>query len=546
LRKLWRSKPQTYAITIFFYLCFVTLKDKFMKKNRLVPISLITLFFILPLLVNSCREEHNTIPMALFTISPSYGTIDSVFVFDASSVSDLEDAEEDLQVRWDWESDSTFDTEFSTNKVAEHKFDIGGTYYITLEVKDTRGMTNRITEFLRVSWTNRTPTASFSVNPDGGFLQDIFIFNASSSSDPEDDNSSLLCRWDFDGDGVWDTEYSTTKSVQYQYTDPGFYEAALEVKDSEGLTNKAVYTVVVGGLNESPNLPESPAPANGNADASTLCELQWTCVDPENDELTFDIYFGTDANPPLVASDHNENTYHCLPLEYETDYYWKIAAMDPYGHKVEGEVWHFTTNGPVNTMSTFRDPRNGQTYKTVDIDGKIWMAENLNIGSMINVSTGGLNGDGYQKDTTKIEKFCYNNDPANCELYGGLYQWDAAMRFSEEEGGEGICYSGWHIPTQAEWRELMLYYKEDLGVDAGTALVLGSQSGFQALFSGYQIFAERKFYDLGQASYFWSSTVNDQINHLGMGRAIYRGKVEFQEDTYQKVNGLPIRCIKDY
>jgi len=484
--------------------------------------------------------------MAVFTISPSYGTVDTVFAFDASGVSDLEDVEEDLQVRWDWESDSIFDTEFTTNKTAQHKFDIGGTYYVTMEVKDTRGLTNRTTEFLRVAWPNRAPTASFNVSPDGGYLQDIFIFDASSSSDPEDKNSDLLCRWDFEGDGTWDTEYSKTKSVQHQYSSPGFYEVVLEVKDSEGETNQATYTVVVGATNEEPQKPENPVPGNGHAEASTLCTLEWTCIDPENDELVFDVYFGTESNPPLVATENNTNSYSCLPLEYETDYYWKIVASDPYGHTVEGDIWHFTTNGPVNPMNTFIDPRNGQVYKTVEIDGRIWMAENLNVGFMISVSTGGINGDGYQKDTTRIEKYCYNNDPKNCDLYGGLYQWDAAMRFSEVEGSVGICPTNWHIPTQEEWKQLYLYYEEDLGVDAGTELMLGSQSGFQTLFSGYQIFAERKFYDLGQAGYFWSSTVNPQLNHLAMGRSLYRGKVEFQEDTYQKVNGLPVRCIRNY
>lgn len=484
--------------------------------------------------------------MALFTISPSYGTTDSIFVFDASEVRDLEDAEEDLQVRWDWESDSTFDTEFTTNKIAEHKFVIGGTYYITLEVKDTRGMTNRETQFLRVSWTNRAPHASFSVSPDGGFLQDIFVFNASSSSDAEDDNATLKCRWDFDGDGAWDTEYSTEKTFQHQYDTPGLYQVKLEVKDKGGLTNEVTYTLVVGGMNQAPNPPEAPAPANNNNEASTLCVLGWTCIDPENDALVFDVYFGTAANPPLVISGLNKNSYSCLPLEYETDYYWKIVAHDPYGHTIEGDIWHFTTNESLNPMNTVRDPRDGKIYKTVEIDGKIWMAENLNIGSMIHSSTGGLNRDGYQKDTTKIEKYCYNNDPKNCETYGGLYQWDAAMRFGNGDASEGICISGWHIPTQAEWKELYLYYEDELSLNSGVELSLGSQSGFQALYTGYLIFAERKFYDIGQAGYLWSSTVNNQLNHLAMIRSIYRGRLDFQEDTSQKINGLPVRCVRNY
>ena len=517
-----------------------------MKKNRLVSISLIILVLALPLIVNSCREDPNTIPMALFTISPSYGTVDSTFVFDASEVSDLEDAEEDLQVRWDWESDSIFDTDYTTNKIAEHNFDIGGKYYVTLEVKDTRGMTNRTTEYLGVSWNNRAPTASFNVSPDGGFLQDIFIFNASSSSDPEDDNQSLYRRWDFDGDGTWDTEYTKENTASYQYSEARLYEVKLEVKDKGGLTDEVTYSLIVGSMNEAPAPPENPFPENENANASTLCTITWVCNDPEQDVLTYDVYFGTDANPPKVASDYENTSYDCLPLDYETDYYWKVIATDPYDHVVEGDIWHFTTNGPENPMSTFRDPRDGKYYKTVEIDGRLWMAENLNIGTMINSSTGGLNNDGYQKDNTKIEKYCYNNDPENCEIYGALYQWDAAMRFADYEAAEGICPGGWHIPTALEWKELYLFYEDHLGIDAGTALMLGSQTGFQGLFSGYLIFAERKFYDNGQAGYFWSSTTNPQLNHLGMVRSYYRGKVDLQEDTSQKVNGLPVRCIKNY
>jgi uncharacterized protein (TIGR02145 family) len=484
--------------------------------------------------------------MAIFTITPPIGTTDTVFVFDASGVSDLEDDEADLQVRWDWESDSIFDTEYSTNKVTQHQFTVGGTYYITMEVKDTRGMVNRSTDFLRVQWNNRAPSASFNVSPEDGYLQDIFTFDASSSSDPEDDNATLLCRWDFDGDGTWDTEYNKQKTIQHQYSEPGLYSVVLEVKDSQGLTDQETYDLFVGNMNEGPEKAANPEPGDGSSGVSTLCTLSWTCQDPENDQLTFDVYFGDNPNPPLVAEGIEKYTYDCLPLEYQTDYYWKIVAHDPYGHASEGDIWQFTTNESVNPMGTFRDPRDGKFYKTVEIDGKVWMAENLNAGSMINASNGGINNDGYQKDTTKIEKYCYSNKPENCDIYGGLYQWDAAMRFGDVSGSEGICPPGWHIPTQAEWEELFLYYEDDLGVDAGSALMLGSQSGFQALFSGYLIFAERKYYDIRQAGYFWSSTVNPQLNHLSIGRSVYRGKVDFQEDTYQKVNGLPVRCLKDY
>jgi uncharacterized protein (TIGR02145 family) len=62
------------------------------------------------------------------------------------------------------------------------------------------------------------------------------------------------------------------------------------------------------------------------------------------------------------------------------------------------------------------------------------------------------------------------------------------------------------------------------------------------------IFAERKYYDIANAGYFWSSTVNPtaELSHMALMRSIYRGKPAFQQDTSRKVNGIPVRCVKDH
>ncbi|MCD6345889.1 MAG: hypothetical protein J7L96_00570, partial [Bacteroidales bacterium] len=404
-----------------------------MKIDRIVKVSLITLVVFSQVFLTSCVEKRNTLPVALFTITPPYGNVDTVFVFDAGECRDMEDPTELLEVRWDWESDSIFDTEYSATKLIEHQFDIGTTYYITVEVRDTKGATATKTDRLRVSWTNRAPKASFNVSPDAGYLQDIFVFDASATNDLEDNNASLKIRWDFDGDGTWDTELSTEKVVQHQYDQEGSYDVKLEVKDSEDLRDVLTYTLVVGATNMAPNPPSNPLPDDNNADASTACTLEWSASDPEGDNLLYDVYFGENQNPTKVASDVETSSYLCLPLEYTTDYYWKIVVKDPYGHVVEGQVWHFTTNTPVNEMGSFTDPRDGHVYKTVTINDRLWMAENLNVGTMINSVTGGDNNDGYQRDNSKTEKFCYKDKKENCDIYGGLYQWDEAMGFTEDE-----------------------------------------------------------------------------------------------------------------
>ena len=519
-----------------------------MKNHRLFRISLITLSALIPMLVNSCKEEPNTPPTAIFTIKPAFGSVDTTFTFDASGVRDLEDPVTDLQVRWDWESDSVFDTEFSTTKTIKHKFATGGTMYVTVEVKDPKGKASRYTDFVKVQWNNRPPKAAMNITPKSGFLQDIFRMDASACSDAEDKNADLQVRFDFEGDGTWDTEYSKTKVVTHQYSAPGTYGAVVMVKDSENATDTETVSLVVQAANTEPELPKNPNPAHQAINSSTYGLLTWTCNDPDRDSLKYDIYFGMVPDPPLVATDKAGASYICPPLEYNTQYYWKVVAKDPYTHVSVGNVWTFTTGAAVNPLGTMTDRRDGKVYKTVRINGQIWMAQNLNVGTMINTDTQDDRGD-YQKNDSISQKYCYKNIPANCDLYGGLYQWDEAMGYSKIEKSSGLCPEGWHLPSDAEWHELVIYLDpKDGEAAAGDQLVLGSNSGFQALFSGYMIFAEKKYYDAGNAGYFWSSTENPGtgLSFLALMRSIYKGKPAFQQDTSQKVNGLPVRCIKDY
>ncbi len=92
----------------------------------------------------------------------------------------------------------------------------------------------------------------------------------------------------------------------------------------------------------------------------------------------------------------------------------------------------------------------GQVYNTVQIGDQCWFKENLNVGTKINSTQSGFQ----QQDNDTIEKYCYNNDEANCDVYGGLYEWPEAMQYATTEGAQGICPVGWHIPTDNEWKIL--------------------------------------------------------------------------------------------
>jgi len=68
------------------------------------------------------------------------------------------------------------------------------------------------------------------------------------------------------------------------------------------------------------------------------------------------------------------------------------------------------------------------------------MAENLNVGTHI---YGGIN----QTNNKKIEKYCYNDDVQNCNIYGGLYNCDEMMQYATIPGSQGISPQGWYVPT---------------------------------------------------------------------------------------------------
>ncbi|MBN1606540.1 MAG: hypothetical protein JW940_07890, partial [Polyangiaceae bacterium] len=104
------------------------------------------------------------------------------------------------------------------------------------------------------------------------------------------------------------------------------------------------------------------------------------------------------------------------------------------------------------------DARDDRVYATIALGGFCWMASNLDIGERIQTNQA-------QSATDRIQKYCYADDETMCSQFGGLYQWDHAMQYSEAEGATGICPAGWRIPTDQNWKELEIA----LGMDPAVA-----------------------------------------------------------------------------
>ncbi|MFO7999369.1 MAG: FISUMP domain-containing protein [Bacteroidales bacterium] len=196
------------------------------------------------------------------------------------------------------------------------------------------------------------------------------------------------------------------------------------------------------------------------------------------------------------------------------------------------------------------DPRDGQAYPTVLIGEQCWMGKNLNTGEMVS-------GSQNQADTADIEKYCYNNDPENCDDYGGLYQWSQAMDYGTTESSKGICPPGWHLPSDDEWKilEMALGMSESdvnrtgfRGSGVGSSLKEGGDSGFEALLgggrnsSGGWQFIEGSNYEFG---YFYTSS--EAANQNYAFRRCIRGDSSAvgRYNSWPKTFGLSVRCVKD-
>ena len=105
--------------------------------------------------------------------------------------------------------------------------------------------------------------------------------------------------------------------------------------------------------NYKPLKPINPFPVNGVTEASTSPTLSWSCSDPDDDPIMYDVYLDTN-NPPAtkVSSDQANLTFPVSGLSNGVHYFWKVIAKDNHNNSAEGNVWNFTTENPV-LVNTF-------------------------------------------------------------------------------------------------------------------------------------------------------------------------------------------------
>ena len=112
-----------------------------------------------------------------------------------------------------------------------------------------------------------------------------------------------------------------------------------------------------------PDIPSNPSPANNSVDVLIDVDLSWMGGDPDpGDTLTYNVFFGTDPDPPQVSSDQSTTNYDPGELDYDTQYYWRIEAQDNYGNSSNGPVWTFRTEIYINDPPNRPDAPDGPSF----------------------------------------------------------------------------------------------------------------------------------------------------------------------------------------
>jgi PKD repeat protein len=161
----------------------------------------------------------NIPPTARYTITPEAGTINTLFVFDASASTD----EDGTITAFQWTFD---DGPIVKGKKVQKRFPDIGEVSVKLTVIDDKKSAHIVQKKIEVA-ENSKPIADFVVSPSGGYTSTLFVFDASSSVDP--DGTIRTYEWDF-GDGKKSTGMRTT----HRFADGGKFRVELKVTDSSG------------------------------------------------------------------------------------------------------------------------------------------------------------------------------------------------------------------------------------------------------------------------------------------------------------------------
>ena len=266
-----------------------------------------------------------------------------------------------------------------------------------------------------------------------------------------------------------------------------------------------------------------------------------------------------DCKGGVVSSKDAPVLRMCAGVEYDAKtqvcdggVVWPKCGKAPYNPENQvcenGMVLYTCEDVEYDADKYFCDNRDKKIYRYVTVGEQTWMAENLN----------------YEYQKTVSRSFCYQDRALNCNRYGRLYMWSAAMDsaavfgssgagcgrgvYCNGEGVRGVCPSGWHLPSMAEFEDFFYkVYKDEnyenvlTFFDKWTDLDV---DGFPVFAAGMEHPGSPFFQDMGKIAYFWTSDTYESDPNKAKAYTFSEGMVEKME-PYFKDLGFSVRCVKD-
>jgi uncharacterized protein (TIGR02145 family) len=241
-----------------------------------------------------------------------------------------------------------------------------------------------------------------------------------------------------------------------------------------------------------------------------------------------------------------------------TTYFVRAYAKGTNGVVVYGNDVTFLTGSLTPAFScgtsTVSDT-DGNVYNTVQIGQQCWTRSNLRVGRYRNgnsIPNTSSNTTWSQANSSSTGSWCnYNNSTTNGTTYGRLYNGYAV------NDSRGLCPTGWHVPSDAEWTNLVTFLGGDSwagGALKSTGMLptvggwtapntnASNSSGFTALPGGYRA-TNGSFFSLSDYGGWWSSSTAGA--GLAWARLIWYGNAAVDRVSYDQRFGFSVRCVKD-
>jgi uncharacterized protein (TIGR02145 family) len=255
-----------------------------------------------------------------------------------------------------------------------------------------------------------------------------------------------------------------------------------------------------------------------------------------------------------------------------TTYYVRAYATNSAGTEYGNEVSFTTTIPDGSSCGTCRD-YDGNNYSTVQIGNQCWMKSNLRTkhyadGTAIQAYVQGNPSTPYTTPYYYSFKYAVSGSALNASTYGYGYNGTAVMKNasssnSNPSGVQGICPNGWHLPSRAEWNQLINYVQSQSQYLCGTSGIAAAlatsgwgdpgsshtcsvgrnannATGFSARPTDYTSVCSPYCYDYGYRTYFVTSTLNGQYNYC-----VKILDTSVNPSFVSDASGGAVRCVKD-